>query len=58
MKTIWILFVLSLATAANPARLAAQSSERDDDHLRNDCRLAAQVILTGHPAPIERGHGV
>lgn len=32
----------------------AQGSERDDVHLRNDCRLAAQVIRTGHPAP-QRG---
>lgn len=29
----------------------AQGSERNNAHLRNDCRLAAQVIRTGHPAP-------
>jgi len=34
-----------------PATVSAQASERDDVHLRNDCRLAAQVILTGRPAP-------
>lgn len=31
--------------------LSAQPREGDDVHLRNDCRLAAQVIGTGHPAP-------
>lgn len=31
--------------------LSAQPGERDDPHLRNDCRLAAQVIRTGNPAP-------
>lgn len=31
--------------------LSAQPGEREDPHLRNDCRLAAQVIRTGNPAP-------
>ncbi|HEY0018348.1 MAG TPA: hypothetical protein VGC13_18730 [Longimicrobium sp.] len=31
--------------------LAAQGSERDDVHVLDECRLAAQVIRTGHPAP-------
>lgn len=31
--------------------LAAQPGEGTDPHLRNDCRLAAQVLRTGHPAP-------
>jgi len=31
--------------------LSAQPGEREDAHLRNDCRLAAQVLRTGHPAP-------
>lgn len=31
--------------------LHAQRRETADIHLRNDCRLAAQVVQTGHPAP-------
>jgi hypothetical protein len=30
---------------------AQEPAERDDVHLRNDCRLAAQVLATGQPAP-------
>lgn len=41
---LWIGLV-----AATP--LAAQGNEPTDPHLRNDCRLAAQVVRTGHPAP-------
>ena len=33
------------------APLAGQAGERQDPHLRNDCRSAAQVLRTGHPAP-------
>lgn len=35
------------AVAGAPVRLRAQG----DVHLRNDCRLASQVLRTGHPAP-------
>lgn len=42
---------LVAAAGLSCAPLAAQRSERADPHLRNDCRLAAQVLETGHPAP-------
>lgn len=35
------------AAAGDPVSLRAQG----DVHLRNDCRLASQVLRTGHPAP-------
>ncbi len=36
----------------------ADGQESRDVHTRNDCRLAAQVIRTGHPAPhTERAYG-
>lgn len=35
------------AVAGDPVSLRAQR----DAHLRNDCRLAGQVLRTGHPAP-------
>jgi hypothetical protein len=38
-----------LVLAGTP--LAAQPDERSDAQVRNDCRLAAQVIRTGDPAP-------
>jgi hypothetical protein len=31
--------------------VSAQARENTDVQLRNDCRLAAQVVRTGHPAP-------
>jgi len=31
--------------------LSAQAGERHDPHLRNDCRVAAQVLQTSNPAP-------
>lgn len=34
-----------------PASMGAQSAMPDSVHLRNDCRLAEQVIATGNPAP-------
>lgn len=41
-----------LGIAVASANVSAQSSERPADvQLRNDCRLAAQVLRTGHPAP-------
>jgi hypothetical protein len=47
--------LLRLALIAGAVLIAepgsAQSREREDVHLRNDCRLASQVLRTGHPAP-------
>lgn len=43
--------MLSTPLLAQPALLARPGREREDSHLRNDCRLAGQVIRTGHPAP-------
>lgn len=43
--SLWI--TLSIGVPA--AHLGAQSNQ--DAHLRNDCRLAAQVLRTGNPAP-------
>src|SRR4051794_23983871 len=34
-----------------PVTAAAQRDAVDPVHLRNDCRLASQVVETGHPAP-------
>jgi hypothetical protein len=44
------LVAIAWAIVAASASLAAQPGERDDPHLRNDCRLAAQVIQAGNPA--------
>jgi hypothetical protein len=41
--------LLAMFTMAAPATLMAQPAQ--DAHLRNDCRLAAQILRTGHPAP-------
>lgn len=43
---IQLLFVAVLVSGP----LAGQDSERDP-HVRNDCRLAEQVLRTGHPSP-------
>lgn len=46
--------ILRLATGALllvSGPLVAQADERTEARLRNDCRLAAQVIRTGNPAP-------
>ena len=53
MTQIGMLLVLVLAGTSLTPRLSAQAKERDDVHLGNDCRLAAQVILAGHPEPHE-----
>jgi len=43
---------LLLVIAASTVPILAQSSrESQDVHLRNDCRLAAQTLTKGHPAP-------
>jgi hypothetical protein len=44
----------ALLLAAAPGLLAAQDERSDEVHTRNDCRLAAQVIETGHPHPRAR----
>jgi hypothetical protein len=41
--------VMLMTVSGIVARAEAQESR--DVHTRNDCRLAAQVIRTGHPAP-------
>jgi hypothetical protein len=43
--TVAVLLALSGTFAG------AEAQESQDVHTRNDCRLAAQVIRTGHPAP-------
>lgn len=51
MRTHFAALIAGLmATAAAAAPLSAQT-DQNDPHLRNDCRLAAQVLTTGHPAP-------
>lgn len=47
MKLRHLLPCALLVTAAVPRQAAAQQ----DVHLRNDCRLAGQILRTGHPAP-------
>lgn len=44
------LFLAFLGSAI-PLRALDAQSEQQDPHIRNDCRLAAQVLETGHPAP-------
>jgi hypothetical protein len=53
-RSVEVLTVLSLGMSA-PSAMAqepehAQKAERSDVHLRNDCRLAAQVLTLGQPA--------
>lgn len=40
-----------LLASAVPAAASAQGVGADSAHLRNECRLAAQVVTTGNPAP-------
>jgi hypothetical protein len=44
-----VIFALMGSVVACPALYS--QSERQEPHLRNHCRLAAQVLETGHPAP-------
>jgi hypothetical protein len=46
-----IAIVLTITTAITSGRSLEAQTERQDPHVRNDCRLAAQVLETGHPAP-------
>lgn len=48
-RTGLFLLPLSLLAAAVPAR--AQDERLAEVRERNDCRLAAQVLATGHPHP-------
>jgi hypothetical protein len=45
-----ILLAAAAMTLAGVTSAAAQSDRPDEVHLRNDCRLAAQVLDTGQPA--------
>ena len=45
-----ILGLLLLGASFHSGAAAAQN-ENEDVHLHNDCRLAAQILETGHPAP-------
>jgi hypothetical protein len=51
VSTHWWRAAFAVVAVLAGTPLSAQTRERDDVHLRNDCRLAAQVISTGHPAP-------
>lgn len=46
-----IALILTITAAITPGRSLEAQTERQDPHVRNDCRLAAQVLETGHPAP-------
>jgi hypothetical protein len=50
----WIRHAAPLITTVSIScahGLAAQHRESEDAHLRNDCRLAAQILTTGQPHP-------
>lgn len=46
-----IALALMCATGVTGPVFAQGSREGENVHLRNDCRLAAQALQTGHPAP-------
>lgn len=46
-----IALILTITAAVMPGRSLGAQSEGQDRHVRNGCRLAAQVLETGHPAP-------
>lgn len=46
-----LVALIVAALMAVPVRSLDAQTERQDPHVRNDCRLAAQVVETGHPAP-------
>lgn len=49
---MYLLAAVALgATAGTAGAQQAPVTERTSVHLRNDCRLAAQTLETGHPAP-------
>lgn len=43
--------IVALTAAVAPGNPLAAQTEGQDVHVRNQCRLAAQVLETGHPAP-------
>lgn len=47
---IALLICITAGSAESQEGSAQQERERDDVHLRNDCRLAAQVLTHGRPA--------
>jgi hypothetical protein len=49
MRSIWVPMLCCAVFGAGP--ISAQPRESTDVRLRNDCRLAAQVVRTGHPSP-------
>ncbi len=50
--------ILSMLVASSGTFASGEAQESRDVHARNDCRLAAQVIRTGHPAPhVEWAYG-
>ena len=51
-STLWA-FVAAGACACAPATVTAQADPDSVQH-RNNCRLAEQVLSTGHPAPREQ----
>lgn len=51
MKIIWICALVGSLAAVRDTPLVAQATARPDTvQHRNDCRLAVQVLTTGHPA--------
>lgn len=46
-----LALILTITVAITQGRSLEAQTERQDPHVRNDCRLAAQVLETGHPAP-------
>jgi hypothetical protein len=50
-RAVRLAMVATLAACFSSVAVAQTTKEKDDVHLRNDCRLAAQTITTGHPAP-------
>jgi len=51
MNTIKRLYLVLAAVALTLPQLASAQANPDSVHHRNQCRLAAQVIQSGHPAP-------
>lgn len=51
MNTRTVLAFLVSAALVHFAPGQASAQQRDSAQLRSDCRLAAQIITTGHPSP-------
>lgn len=52
MITLRTVLVGWLSVIASGTNVSGQGNDRPEEvRLRNDCRLAAQVLQTGHPAP-------